>query len=310
MLNRHPAIALSDENYYGHYVYNRRRAFGDLSRPEARRRLIERYLATERIRRLELDQPQLARVLMEEGTSYQRFFATLLRFYAASNGKTRWGGKTPQHALIASTLCAWYPTGTLIHIVRDPRDVVASLLRMPWGSRSVVLNARLWERCVRAAEACRDLPNYLLVRYADLVHDPATELQRVCAAIGEAYMDRMLDSSKQLATDHWWFERAQQPVTRTRQESWRRQLRPHQAALVEHVAGSWLQHFGYQASGYRLAGPALVLGLGHAAYETVASRVRNLPGLWYRWFRPTELAAEERWNDRAARKAVRSGEDQ
>ena len=90
------------------------------------------------------------------------------------------GRETPQHALVARTLCERYPQATVIHIVRDPREVVASLLRMPWGHRSIVLNTRTWMSCAEGAELARDLPNYLLVRHQSLVDQPHQKLQRFC----------------------------------------------------------------------------------------------------------------------------------
>jgi hypothetical protein len=305
MLNRHPNIALCDETFYFFYVYQRRRAFGDLTQPEARRLLIDRYLATNRIRRLGLDTIALAAALLADGTSYDRMFAALLRFYALSHGKKRWGEKTPQHALVAPLLCDWYPHATLIHIVRDPRDVVASLRRMPWGNRSVMLNTRLWERCTAAAEQCRDLPNYLLVRYEDLVQNPELELQRVCNAIGEEYTGQLLAPAEPATTDRWWFERAHQPITSRRRNSWQQELEPRQLALIEHLAAPLMQRFGYQQTGRPPSRLALVAGWHEAAAELLASRVANLPRIWYHWLRPADLATEEALIDRASRKVPR-----
>jgi hypothetical protein len=303
MLNRHPNIGLCDETFYFFYVYQRRRAFGDLNQPQARRLLVDRYLATNRIRRLGLDHASLADTMNAEGTSYDRMFAALLRFYAHSQGRQRWGEKTPQHALVADTLVGWYPDATVIHLVRDPRDVVASLLRMPWGSRSVLLNARLWERCTTAAERCRDRPNYLLVRYEDLVQEPERELQRVCGAVHVTYSKRLLDSPAQASSDRWWFERALQPLTTQRRNSWQQQLATHQVALIERILAPTMRAFGYNPAAGHLSTARLADALRQAAVESIGARARTLPRLWYHWLRPTELAAEEAWIDRHSRNA-------
>jgi hypothetical protein len=301
MLNRHPAIALCDETFYFFYAYQRRRVFGDLSRLHSRELLVRNYLATNRIRRLGLDAPELTRRLLNEGTSHDRMFAALLQFYARSHGKPRWGEKTPQHALVAATLTRWYPSAIILHIVRDPRDVVASLIRMPWGSRSVLLNARLWQNCTAAAERCRNRPNYLLVRYESLVQDPEPELRRVCAAIGEDYTPQLLDASTRDQTDRWWFQRAQEPLTRQRTNAWQQQLTGHQIAIIERVAAADMIRFGYQPTGPRLAAAGLARAFGQAACEIASARLRNLPRLWHHWVRPTDLAGEEAWIDRHSR---------
>src|SRR5690242_4571314 len=181
MLNRHPSIAICRETEFHHLVFQRRRAFGSLIDMRNRQRLVKQYLPTRRIQRMQMDLQGLETTLLREGTSYEAFFASLLRFYAQAHGKRRCGEKTPQHALFTETLCEWYPGATIIHLVRDPRDVVASLLRVPWASHNVLGNAHLWVRCNVAARRSRHRPQYLLVRYEELVAQPELELKRICA---------------------------------------------------------------------------------------------------------------------------------
>src|SRR5216683_1842142 len=147
MLNRHPAIAICHETAFQHFVYRRSRAFGSLSDMRNRRLLVKEYLSTWRVQASQMDLQVLGETLLREGTSYAAFFSSLLRFYAQTHGKRRCGEKTPQHALFTKTLCEWYPDARIIHLVRDPRDVVASLLRMPWASSSVLTNAYQWRQC-------------------------------------------------------------------------------------------------------------------------------------------------------------------
>ena len=75
MLNRHPSLAICAETHFNHYVYKRRRAFGDLSDLKNRQRLVDEYLSVRRIRRLGLDLAGLREKLVREGTSYPALFA-------------------------------------------------------------------------------------------------------------------------------------------------------------------------------------------------------------------------------------------
>jgi Sulfotransferase family len=109
MLNRHPSLAICAETHFNHYVYKRRRAFGDLSNLKNRQRLVDEYLSVRRIRRLGMDLARLREKLVREGTSYPALFAGVASFYAASAGKERWGEKTPRHAFISELLCEWFP---------------------------------------------------------------------------------------------------------------------------------------------------------------------------------------------------------
>src|SRR6185369_14954631 len=108
-LNRHPAVAFCGETRFYRYIYRRRRAFGDLRDTRNRRRLIEEYLSTHLIERLRLDLAGLNVKLQREATGYRELFTSLLEYYAGSQGKLRYGEKTPQHAFFTETLCEWYP---------------------------------------------------------------------------------------------------------------------------------------------------------------------------------------------------------
>ena len=49
--------------------------------------------------------------------------------YSANQGKTRWASKHPENARIINYLNRIFPTCQVIHIVRNPRDVLASSRR-------------------------------------------------------------------------------------------------------------------------------------------------------------------------------------
>ncbi len=298
MLNRHPRIGLCDETYFFYYVHLRRRAFGDLADPENRKRLVASYTATSRMQRLKIDLPALADRLMAQGTSYPAFFAAILAFYAESMGKVRPGEKTPHHAWNTADLLAWYPGARVIHLLRDPRDVTASLFNVPWGRKSAAANGRLWASLTAAAEASRDDPRFMRIRYEDLVEQPEQRLAEVCRFVGETFSPAMLEVKQPARADRPWFERAQGSLSRDRLGSWKNQLTPEQVRLVEWTAGPLMQQFGYQPA-EPAAGAALrVRGRVHEVAEDLKDRMKKAPRLWYFWIRPRALAGEERWIDR------------
>jgi len=295
MLNRHPSLAICGETHFDHYVYKRRRAFGDLSNLENRQRLVNEYLSVQRIRRLGLDVPSLREKLVREATSYPALFAGVAGSYAASVGKERWGEKTPQHARIAELLCEWFPGAAILHIVRDPRDAVASLQRMPWAPNSVIRNARNWLACNVAARKSSHRREYLLVRYETLVAQPERELARICGHLDEDYVPAMLAADHSGLAPAPWTRRAHEPVTVARVGTWQEELTARDAALIEWVVGPHLQSFGYP----RVAGApsirSVLRGLAFGGFDSIRRRLPQLPGVWYHLMQPTKLVKEEFW---------------
>ncbi|MGH8508230.1 MAG: sulfotransferase family protein [Gammaproteobacteria bacterium] len=300
MLNRHPDVWLCEEAYFLHFVWRRRQRLGDLRDARARRRLVDAYLATKRIRQQNVDLGPLAAALMEEGSSYEAFFESLMRFCARAHGRTRFGEKTPEHARRSDVLCDLFPDCALIHVVRDPRDVVASLLRMPWGDRSVVANTRHWQKCQRGALRVRRRANYFRVAFEDLLTDPEAELERLCEFVGVPFAPAMLAAGDESKANRWWLGRARTAIDQSRAMRWKLELSPSQAVLVEWLARDAMKELGYVPC-CGTATPTL-LARAHAAWLLDRARwtVKRLPGMWYYRMRPLDLAAEEATMDALA----------
>lgn len=298
MLNRHPRIGLSDETYFFYYAYLRRRAFGDLADLGHRKRLIASYGATQRMERLKLDQARLNERLLAEGSSYPGFFATILRFYAESQGKARYGEKTPHHAWYVKTLLDWYPDGRVIHLVRDPRDVCASLFNVPWGRKTATANAELWVSLTRAAEEGQGNPGFRRVRYEDVVADPERAMRELCDFLGEDYDPAMLSTAKVSTADKPWFMRSHEALSQDRKGSWRGQLSAPDVQLIESVAGPLMEAMGYERSQPAASAALRFRGRVASRLEDLKERVLRAPRLWYFWLHPRNLAGEEKWIDR------------
>jgi hypothetical protein len=116
--------------------------------------------------------------------------AAVLQARAARFGRTRWGDKTPLHALHLPQIWAAWPTARVVAMTRHPVPTVASLRRMPWSSGSLITDAVLVEQALRA------LPNderLLRVKLEDLLADPPTTLRAVLAHLDVPWSDQVLD---------------------------------------------------------------------------------------------------------------------
>jgi len=121
---------------------------------------------------------------------YRAFY----RLYAARCGKSRWGDKTPLYCMELRAIRKILPEARFIHIIRDGRDAALSLRRM-WFSpgRDIEKQAAYWRDCVLAARgAGLGRPDYVEVRYEDLILNTRETLNRICAFIELDYDDAML----------------------------------------------------------------------------------------------------------------------
>jgi hypothetical protein len=292
LLSRHPRIGISNETRFFADIYKRRSAFGPLDKIENRKRLVDQYLSTARVQWLEVDLDGLRQRLLERATSYREFLATVMQYHIDSHHKQRCGEKTPHHALHTELLSEWFPSAYIIHLVRDPRDVVASLQRMAWAHKSVVNNALIWLLFNRGAERSRHRPQYLLVHYEDLAGAPELELARICQHIGETWPDDIPVAAED-PEPYAWPMSIHRKVTRDRVQKWKSQLTPKEVALVEEVAGARLEKYGYERSGPRASIPTLIQGVAGAGYDLAREGARQLPHAWYFLTRPRNLVLHE-----------------
>jgi hypothetical protein len=192
VLRAHPRLTFPPESNVLPALY---RIYGDPADPRRARLLAGDLLRSYAIRSwgLELGVDDLARERTFAGMT-----AALYAAWAGREGKPRWGDKTPLHALELPAARAIFPGAQVVHLVRDGRAVAASLLRQPWGPSSATSAARLWRRCVEAAQ--RDGAalgaDYHELRFERLVTAPEEELRTLCSFLGEEFDPAMLRPSR------------------------------------------------------------------------------------------------------------------
>jgi hypothetical protein len=105
------------------------------------------------------------------------------RLYAERHGKPRWGDKTPTHEI--DVFERLLPEARFVHLIRDGRDVVASLRHMWFApSRDIGVLAAFWrDGVVRTRVAASKVERYVELRYEHLVADPEPHLRQVCAFV-------------------------------------------------------------------------------------------------------------------------------
>lgn len=195
-----------------------------------------------------------------------RLFGTLVRGLLdpprRAAGKARIAEKSPNNVFVFAHLHRMLPDATFVHMLRDGRDVVASLLTMKWATpegtpvaytRNARFAARYWASAVQAARAfAQDAAgeaHYVEIRYEDLVTAPEATLRRLLAFAGEDFEPAMLAYHEQphdLANESS-ADAVARPLTRAPVGRWQRDLAPADRQAVKEEIGALLIELGYAA---------------------------------------------------------------
>jgi len=194
----------------------------------------------------------------------------------------RLGEKSPPHEKRLARIFEVFPEAKIVHIYRDPRDVVASLGTVHWGQERSALQRATFCRDVlrRALKSQMSLgtDRHMMVQYESLVGDPEGELRRLCAFLGESFHERMLahhESGGEGATyreDERPFKGlTDKSIVSDRIARYRTSLSPREIAGVERTVGSVLfGQFGYELDA------GVTRRMHWAAADFLAEQVRRL----------------------------------
>ncbi len=136
---------------------------------------------------------------------FRDFVDGLLAPMQATSGKARVAEKSPNNVFYFRHLHRLFPQSAFIHVLRDGRDVAASLLAMDWKTpagapvsytRSMQDAARYWRAAVEAARqfarSTAGSSRFFEVRYEDIVARPEPCLRELFAFLGEPWEPEVL----------------------------------------------------------------------------------------------------------------------
>ena len=119
--------------------------------------------------------------------------------------KTRWVDGTPEYSLHICALRKLFPQALFVHLVRDVREVVRSMVNFDRvaGFKLVASEEEAYQYWIRTVSACLMAecgygPSVIRrVRYADLVEKPEPTMRSLLEFLGELYIDKCLEPLKE-----------------------------------------------------------------------------------------------------------------
>jgi hypothetical protein len=255
MLDAHPRLAVPPPGWLFDLVYPYLYSYGDLAQRPNLEALAEDILQTPTIEKwpIKLTPQALADASIEP--SFGGLYAALHRAYAGSDGKPRWGEKTPRNAFWMDEIAALFPGAQFIHIVRDGRDQAIDISDSILWPNSVYSGAGLWQRYVTAIrDSAGRLPAdaFIEIRYEDLCASPEAAIRRLCAFLREEFDARMLAPHATPAARSWsthpLHAKTAQPISTRYCEMYKTRLPAADVAAIEALIGETLARFGYALS--------------------------------------------------------------
>lgn len=208
MLNAHPELAIAPESEYFQRVPIKlgKKAY----KPED-----SAYIA-EKLSDMKRSDFKLGLTKKDYGVIIDRLLpasapeiiAGLYKYWAEYQGKAeaRWGDKKPQNWQIVYRLKEWYPESQFIHIVRDPRDVFASIEEhfpeQIIGRKFLaphLITAWQWRKAnkemLKQGQRLGPL-RFLEILYEEVVNEPEKYCRQCCKFLRLEYTPEMLSFQK------------------------------------------------------------------------------------------------------------------
>ena len=192
-------------------------------------------------------------------------FAAAVGKLGASAGKPIPCEQTPRNIFYAKQLLDTFEDAHVIHMMRDPRSVMASQKKrwqrrklaaqtsakshlrslQSWVNYHPYTSARLWTRASNAAHRLQGHPRFTIVRFEDLVGTPQATVEKLCRRIGVSFEPKMLDIS-QVNSSHVSSTRGQRQGWNTAAiDAWRQILTPTEISIAQRICGPLMRDFDY-----------------------------------------------------------------
>lgn len=175
--------------------------------------------------------------------------------------------KTPPHVRHGDLILKTFPDAYLLHVIRDPRSVVSSMLSasgswaLHWAPDSSIEAAKTWRSDVTAGRRlAEETDRYREVRYEALIDDGPGELAKLyrwlglpedrslCERAVEACaIDRLKKDSDGIETPWKLESEPEQFFRKGKTDSWRQELSEADLRSVEFLAGPLMEELGYRA---------------------------------------------------------------
>ena len=137
----------------------------------------------------------------------------------------------------------------IIHIVRDSRDVVLSLMNTEWAPEGIEeFFPEAWAYSnIYLSKFMKTKHNYHLIRYEDLVLSPETEIKKICEFLNVSFEETMLaENRSERYVQQKHHKNINSAFLNSRVYAWKNNADFHLVNKIEKRSCNGLVYFGYE----------------------------------------------------------------
>ncbi|MEL7835183.1 sulfotransferase [Fodinibius sp. Rm-B-1B1-1] len=264
LLSQSPDLHMTLESGFIPDLYPKKDSYGDFSTSKQRWFFIRDLQTTNATSNtiafdiFELTDKQAEQSIREAApTDYAGAINALFSKTAEQKGKSRWGNKTPKYVHNIDLLVDLFPDAKIIHILRDPRDVAASIKKVGW-THTIKEAAQFWNDRVSDGLEGRTLgeDSYYELKYESLLKQPDQTLKNLYDWLNIDFSEEVVDQYQEdrdrmsVEKHKDLFDLIGKPIDPSRAYAWKKSMSKADIAEIEQVNRELIQKLDYELCDY------------------------------------------------------------
>jgi hypothetical protein len=183
-----------------------------------------------------------------------RLFDYIISQHLRKEKKDIFGYKDPRCIEEIEKLKILFPKAFVIHIIRDPRDILVSKRKADWSkNRSYYAHILINNMQINIAYSYskRFERNFIEIYYEDLISIPEKTLVSICKKLNIEYEKDMMNfysSSRKLVfeDEEQWKKETFGPIIHNNKNKWKNELNKWEITLIENAVKIPFSEYGYE----------------------------------------------------------------
>ncbi len=280
ILNAHPDIFIAPES---NFVLH-------LKRKYARKKHIDPsdfiadLLTEPYISSWPIDQNELKKRLEEcVKHNFHHFCSEVLEHLAPTEPKLL-GNKNPTNLIFTKQLVRLFPQAKFIHLVRDPRAQVNSMLNVNFERKNITSLSIRWRKYneLGILFSKRYPDRFITIRHEDVVTDPMQTVAAICRFLQVEFKPEMISLREKMAVGPSAHHTSlAEELSSVKLNEWKQSLTPNQIAVCEKYTRNVAKELGYVIEAKKMRTPVDLYGnlLGRS-YVLLVRVIYSLPLSW------------------------------